>query len=440
MKKRPTSYLQRLGCVLCIVISGVAVSAGAVPASAIPGGVVPASAGSTAGHGTITNRLATTNRPAAAPADAEGDTPEEVSIDVAAVEKDRVVKLATSALIAEPVTITKYHAKYSPGSVNDFYSNGDFWWPNPATAEGLPYIKRDGQVNPDNFYDHRRCMIQMRDNVAALAAAYKITGNTRYATIAAEWLRVFFVDPTTRMNPNLTYAQAVPGVHKGRGLGIIDSLPLTEVPVAIQVVEKAPGFPSDVSDGVKKWFGDYLEWMTGSTNGEDLAEMNDDHGVMYWLQVASFAKYVGDDDQLAGCRNRFKYFFLPNQMAVDGSFPHELTRAKSYSYSIYQLENMAAIAQLLSTPADDLWQFSSPDGRNLRKAVDYLYPYLQDKTKWPKSTAAETWPPRQPVLLFAGMVFKEQKFIDLWKSEVPEISDDDVGRNSAVTQPIIWIK
>src|SRR6185369_18076355 len=105
-----------------------------------------------------------------------------------------------------------------------------------------------------------------------------------------------------------------------------------------------------------------------------------------------------DEDQLSGCRNRFKFFFLPNQMAVDGSFPHELIRPKSYSYSIYQLDNMAALAQLLSTPAESLWQFTAPDGRNMRKAVEYLYPYLADKSKWPKSTEGDTWPTRQPVL------------------------------------------
>ena len=118
----------------------------------------------------------------------------------------------------------------SEGGPNDFYSNGDYWWPNPDTTNGLPYVQRDGETNPDNFNQHRECIWQLRDAVAALGAAYKITGDDRYAKKAAELLRVFFLDPKTRMNPNLQYAQAIPGVSPGRGTGIIDTLHLIEIP------------------------------------------------------------------------------------------------------------------------------------------------------------------------------------------------------------------
>src|SRR6185503_898731 len=136
-------------------------------------------------------------------------------------------------------------------------SNGDYWWPNPNTTNGLPYVKRDGETNPNNFNKHRECIWALKDTVAALGAAYKITGDDRYVKKAVELLRMFFLDPKTRMNPNLQYAQAIPGVSTGRGIGIIDTLHLAEVPMAIRAMEKSKAFPPDVLAGTKQWFRDY---------------------------------------------------------------------------------------------------------------------------------------------------------------------------------------
>ena len=98
----------------------------------------------------------------------------------------------------QPITITKFLAKLSEGGDHDFYSNGDYWWPNPNTTNGLPYVQRDGQTNPENFVAHRKCIAELRNGVAALAAAYQITGDDRYVTKAVELLRIFFLDPATR--------------------------------------------------------------------------------------------------------------------------------------------------------------------------------------------------------------------------------------------------
>ena len=139
-----------------------------------------------------------------------------VVIDVAQIDRDRILKAADAALNLEPVTITAFHARLSDGGPNDFYSNGDYWWPNPNTTNGLPYVQRDGQTNPDNFIAHRQVVRRLSDAIAALGAAYKITGDDRYAKKSAELLRVFFLDKKTRMNPGLQYAQAIPGVSPGQ--------------------------------------------------------------------------------------------------------------------------------------------------------------------------------------------------------------------------------
>ena len=137
-----------------------------------------------------------------------------VKVNVAATDHDRILKQASLALSEAPVFITASRAKLSEGGPNDFYSNGDYWWPDTNQPDGLPYIQRDGQSNPGNFSDHRAAMRKMRDAVAALGAAYKLTSDDRYAAKAVEFLRAFYLDPKTRMNPNFQFAQAVPGVSQ----------------------------------------------------------------------------------------------------------------------------------------------------------------------------------------------------------------------------------
>jgi len=165
--------------------------------------------------------------------------------------------------------------------------------------------------------------------------------------------------------------------------------------------------------------------------------------VAYWLQIACFARLTGDETKLAESRRRFKEFFVAKQMTNDGSFPQELRRTKPYAYSIFQLDNMASLCQVASTPADDLWKFELPDGRGIKKAMEFLYPYLADKSKWPRKPdvqAWEGWPARQPCLLFAGIALNEPRYLELWRKLEPDPTDAEVKRNIAITQPILWLK
>jgi hypothetical protein len=364
------------------------------------------------------------------------------ALDVMAIDRARILKAAGAALNAKPITITGFRAKWSEGGGNDFYSNGDYWWPDPSKPDGLPYIRRDGESNPDNFTAHRDCMNRLRDAVAALGAAYRVTGEDRYAGKAAELLRVFFLNEETRMNPHLKFAQAIPGLTPGRGIGIIDTLHLIEIPPAINAMAKSPAFPEEVLVGMKRWFGDYTRWMRTSKNGIEEAEAENNHAVTYWLQVACFARFTGDDESLAECRRRFKEVFIPKQMAGDGGFPRELERTKPYAYSIFQLDAMVTLCHVLSTPGDNLWTFELPDGRGIRKAVSYLYPFLADKSSWPLAPDVESWagwPARQPALLFAGIALDEPEYIDLWKRLSPDPEDAEIRRNIAITQPLLWL-
>lgn len=368
------------------------------------------------------------------------------AFNVAQIDRARILEAAARALATPPITITAYRAGFSEGGPHDYYSNGDYWWPNPDTTNGLPYVKRDGQSDPNNFNQHRKCLSELHDAVATLGAAYKITGDDRYAAKAAELLRVFFLDPATRMNPNLQYAQAVPGVSTGRSFGIIDTLRLIEIPRAVEAMEKSPAFPPEVLEGLKKWFANYEAWMRTSKNGIEESNASNNHAVAYWLQVAVFARFTGNQTDLAECRRHFTDVFIPKQMALDGSFPRELARTKPYGYSIFQLDNMATLCQVLSTPGDNLWDFQLPDGRGMRKAMEFMYPYLADKNKWLADgrrkdiQAWNGWPARQPSLLFAGLAYGETNYLDLWEKLTPDPTNTEVRRNIAISQPVLWVK
>src|SRR6266545_4207357 len=173
--------------------------------------------------------------------------------DVAAFDRDRALKAANHYLSEAPITITASSSPRSAGGAHDFFSEGDYWWPDPQDPGG-PYIQRDGMTNPDNFTDHRRYLMRLSVQVPALTAAWKPTGDRRYADRAAKHLRAWFVDPATRMNSNLQYAQAIYGRFTGRGTGIIDTIHLVEVARAAEGLDAAPGWQTADKVALRAWF------------------------------------------------------------------------------------------------------------------------------------------------------------------------------------------
>ncbi len=363
-------------------------------------------------------------------------------INVAAIDRARILKAANQYLSDKPITITSSHSPRSAGGLHDFFSEGDYWWPDPANANG-PYIQRDGMTNPDNFVEHRRALMRLSVQVPALVAAWKLTKDKRYATKAAEHLRAWFIDERTRMNPNLQYAQAIHGITAGRGIGIIDTIHLVEVARAIEVLKDSPALSMTELGAITQWFKDYLEWMTTSKNGIDERNAKNNHGTCWVMQVAAFAHLVGDEKLLDLCRERFKTVIVPNQIAENGSFPEELRRTKPYGYSLFNLEAMAAICQILSTPSDNLFSYESTNGRSFRKAINYMWPFIRDKKSWPMKPDVmydNEWPMRQSSLLFAGIGLKRPEFIETWK-KLPADSDvEEVIRNFFIRQPVLWVK
>jgi len=362
-------------------------------------------------------------------------------IDVAAFDRTRVLNAANQYLTEHPVTITSSTGPRSAGGIHDYFSEGDYWWPDPKNPEG-PYVQRDGLSNPDNFNDHRRYLVRLSVQVPALVAAWKITNDLRYAKHAAEHLRAWFIDERTRMNPHLRYAQAIRGVTTGRGVGIIDTLHLVEVARATEVLEASRVLTTAELKAIKQWFADYVRWMTTDSYGIDEREARNNHGTCWVLQVAAFSELTGNQELISYCKARFKTVLVPNQIAPDGSFPQELRRTKPYSYSLFNLEALAAICQLLSTREENLWTFELPDGRSMRKAMDFMLPYIRDKKSWPYPSDLmyyEHWPMRHNSLLFAGLALGRLDLIEIWKRLPADSGVEEVVRNFFVRQPILWL-
>lgn len=352
-----------------------------------------------------------------------------------------IMEKAQEALNAPVLHITDISSRHSAGGPHDYYSNGDYWWPDQEKPDGLPYIHLDGQTNPENFNGHRIIMRQMRTNVVFLTSAYLLTKEEHYARRAVLHLKEFFLDEATYMAPHLSYAQAIRGICEGRGIGIIDTLHLVDVVFAIEQLNGSAEMTEAVYTGLKRWFARYLGWMLTDENG--IQEMNKDnnHGVCFFVQAAAFALFT-DNERIADfCREYYKHGLLCQQ-AADGSFPRETGRTKPYNYSIFVTDNMVSLCQLLSKPDDNLWEYESRDGRSIKNALDFITPYLIDKKTWPYPPDVmhfEAFPARNGFMMFAGCTLGRKELLDLYMSLPPESFDEEARRNIATRQPKLWM-
>jgi hypothetical protein len=244
------------------------------------------------------------------------------------------------------------------------------------------------------------------------------------------------------MNPSLQYAQAIHGVTPGRGTGIIDTIHLVEVAQAVPFVRDSGALSQNDAAAIYRWFDEYVAWLTTSKNGIEERDTNNNHATCWGMQVAAFAKLTRNREQMEYVRTRYKSVYIPDQQAVDGSFPRELARTKPYGYSLFNLEAMAAICQILSGEGEDLWRWKTPDGRGIAKAIAFLFPYIRDKSKWPKPPDVmyfNEWPMRQSALLSGGIALDEPEYVAEWKTLPADSDVEEVIRNFFIRQPVLWV-
>lgn len=371
----------------------------------------------------------------------ESQSANPVEKEAAALLRKQILAEADWAMKQKPVTVTASSSPRSAGGLHDFFSEADYFWPNPQNPEG-PYINRDGLTNPDNFVAHRKAMLGLSKVIGALASAYKLTGDEKYVKQAVIHLKAWFINPETLMNPNLNFAQAVKGQFTGRNYGIIDTIHLMEVAQGVIIMEKSSALDAKTAKGVKDWFAAYLIWLNTSKPGIEEKLVKNNHSTCWAMQVASFAKLCNDQPMLDAMKVRFKTVLLPNQMGVDGSFPLEMSRTKPYGYSIFNLDAMTTLCQILSTPEDNLWNFETSDGKSIKKGIAYLYPFIADKNSWtlkPDVMYWENWPVAQPFLLFGANAYGQNNWYTTWKNLDHNPKVDEVIRNLPIRHPLIWL-
>jgi hypothetical protein len=273
------------------------------------------------------------------------------------------------------------------GDKHDYMSLAPYFWPNPDTTDGLPYVRHDGKANPesrDPKANDSPAIKVMGDNVETLALAYYFTGNETYAEGAAKVARTWFLDPATRMNPHLKYAQAIMGVNEGRGTGILEAIHISVAADALGLLAESKAWPKDNQKALKEWLRTYHDWLIESDPGKDERRAKNNHGTFYDVQAVRIALVIGRIDPAKRILEEAKQGRIAAQIEPDGKQPLELDRTTSFSYSRFNLEALTELATLGEHAGVDLWNFTTEDGRSVRKAIDYMLPYADVPPKpWP---------------------------------------------------------
>ncbi len=297
---------------------------------------------------------------------------------LANLEKDakRAMQQQASSVISKAVTPPS-------GDKHDYMSQAPYFWPNPDKSDGLPYINRDGERNPEiaKITDHL-ALDQMEAAVQTLSLAYYFKNNEEYATKATQLLRAWFIDPATRMNPNLEYAQFIPGVNTGRGIGLIETRGLVNTVDAVGLLAGSKSWTSADQKALEAWFSTFLQWMQESRNGREENAAKNNHGTFYDVQAMSFAMFIRRNDLAKEIAEAAREKRIALQIEPDGRQPLELRRTKAWSYSNMNLDGLMLLACLAENVGVDLWNYQTKDRRGIRAALEYLYPYAIADREW----------------------------------------------------------
>jgi hypothetical protein len=291
---------------------------------------------------------------------------------------------ADKALAAPLVAVTDKHTQLPPsGDKHDYYSLSPYWWPDSTKPDGLPYVRHDGVTNPESKRDLDQPRVaEMGDHVQALALAYYLTGEEKYADRAAQQIRTWFLDSATKMNPHLRFAQLVKGNPNERGSGIIDTRWFIETADAIGLLAGSRAWTDADQRGMVQWFSAYEQWLLTSKNGEHEHAAKNNHGSWYAAQTAELAMFVGDTATARRLASEAKAR-IGWQITPTGEQPLELERTKSMHYSGFNIEALSRLANIARLLGVDLWHYQAPEGGSLKKATDHLAKYMADPKSWP---------------------------------------------------------
>jgi Alginate lyase len=338
---------------------------------------------------------------------------------------NKLIRDADRSLTTATLSVVQKELTPPSGDKHDYMSIAPYWWPNPNTPNGLPYVRRDGEVNPerDQTSDRKR-LDNMVQAVKTLSLDYFFTGREEYAAQARKLLFVWFLDPATKMNPNLRYAQAIPGRNNGRGAGIIETHNLPELIDAVGMLNASKNWDQRNQRALQDWFNAYLTWLLESPEGRAEAKAQNNHGSWYDVQVASYALFTGKNELAKKVLNQFPTKRIAKQIEPDGRQPRELERTQAWNYSLFNLEALFDAASIADKLGIDIWNYETQDKRGIRKALDWLLTFATGANKW-NYQQISAWQPEQlaPLLRRAALQYRDMSYENAL-SKLPGVTAD----------------
>mgnify|MGYP001243559158 FL=1 len=327
---------------------------------------------------------------------------------------DRLQSEVNNALEFEPATVMSKELVPPSGDKHDYMSQGPYWWPDPDQPDGLPYIRRDGEVNPEVESLDSRKQGRMIAALETLALGWYFFDNAKAADRGTQLIRTWFIDPETRMNPHLEYGQGIPGHCDGRGIGIIDTASYCRLIEAIGLLEVSGAITDMDRSDLLMWMKAYRDWLVASDKGRDEARACNNHGTWYDAQLCALAHYTGDPRIVAKVAEEAKEHRIATQIEPDGSQPKELARTLSQSYTTMNTIGFMTIARYAEATDIDLWSYETNDGRGIRKAVDFLVPYVVNGERWTWQQITDfDQTSLVPLLKRAAIGFNDPSYLDL---------------------------
>ena len=303
---------------------------------------------------------------------------------------DTIYQKAYKSLIAEankalkygPVSVMEKNEVPPSGSKHDYMSLAPYHWPDPSKADGLPYMRKDGETNPEvKLYKDKEYLPELCSHVYTLALAHYYSGDKKYYNHAIQLISVWFLDTATKMNPNINFGQAIKGENVGRGAGLIDARNFIKVIEAIELMNSKGVYPKEDLKNMQAWFAEFLQWMQTSKNGVDEMNAKNNHGVWYDALRLSISLFNGQKED-ANKIIQNAQLRLANQMDEKNRFPLEMARTTSLHYSVFVIDAFLKIAKMAEYTGVDFWDNKVNANHTLKAAVDEMIPYLVQEKVW----------------------------------------------------------
>ncbi|QNF31613.1 alginate lyase family protein [Adhaeribacter swui] len=295
----------------------------------------------------------------------------------------QLIAATAPSLSKTPTTIVNKSFTPPSGDKHDYTSLATYWWPNPKTASKLPYIRKDGQTNPEaNAIKDNAYLRDLCKDIRLLGLCYYFTNDEKYASKATEMLKVFFLNSATRMNPHLKYAQMIKGDNKVYGTGTIDTEQFPELLDGVQLIVGSNSWTAANHAALQNWFNQYLNWLMTSDGGKEANAAPNNIGTHYNLQVVTYALFVGNKTLAKSLVETQAFNRLDGQFKASGEQTYELARTNSWTYCNKNLKGWFNLASVAESAGVNLWDYTTPSGKSLKKAFQWMIPYGAGTKSW----------------------------------------------------------